>query len=112
MRQCLQCSFRVEEGTRYCPKCDADLRTQSDGSQRTIDIAHRHETVEGALDKLRRAVDRAGHGLTGTLRVVVGQGLIREAVEPELRQLRARKKVHSYRLEPGNPGAYLVRLKR
>ena len=56
MRRCQKCGFPADENVRSCPKCDALLRVQTDGSSATIDVAHRQETVAEALGKLRSAL--------------------------------------------------------
>jgi hypothetical protein len=110
--RCLQCGFPLDDDVRRCPKCDAEVRKQTDGSRRTIDVAHREETVAEALEKLRAAIHDHRAGRTQTLRVVVGQGLIRDAVTAELESLRRRRVIVSYAFEPKNRGALLVKLKR
>lgn len=112
MRECLRCSFPVPPGLSHCPKCDANLSSQTDGSIATIDIAHRRETIEIALRKLDQAINQHRNGLTQTLRVVVGRGRIGTAANAHLGRLRATGEIVSYGFEPGNPGAILVELKR
>ena len=112
MRECLECGFIVDEPeVRDCPKCDAVLGKQTDGSIRTIDIAHRQETVDDAAEKLRMAINQHRKGTTQSLRVVVGGGIIRKKIVPTLNQMRARGVIKSYQFEKGNSGAYMVRLK-
>lgn len=110
--RCLQCGFPLDEDARWCPKCDAEVRAQTDGSQRTVDVAHHQETVAEALDKLRAAIHGHRANRTQTLRVVVGRGLIRGAVAEELEVLRRRRVIVRHAFEPKNPGAILVTLKR
>jgi|TARA_B110000116_G_C16635398_1_gene490333 triosephosphate isomerase len=112
MRECLECGFIVDEPeVRDCPKCDAVLGKQTDGSTQTIDIGHDHETVNDAVEKLRMAVNQHRKGTTQKLRVVVGGGVIREKIVTTLNQMRARGRIKSYQFEKGNSGAYMVRLK-
>ena len=112
MRRCQQCGFPADDDVRHCPKCDAPLRTQTDGSSATIDVAHRQETVAEALRKLRSAIQRHRSGLTRSLRVVVGQGIIRDAVADELTALRRNRTIAGWDFEKRNPGSILVRLKK
>jgi hypothetical protein len=112
VRECQRCGFPADDGVRRCPKCDADLHAQTDGSIRTIDVAHGRETVAEAIEKLRSAIRRDRAGLLGTLRVVVGQGLIRDAVAAELAALRAHRTIVRWEFEKGNPGSIVVTLKR
>ena len=112
MRRCQECGFPADDDVRRCPKCDALLRTQTDGSSATIDVAHRQETVAEALRKLRFAIQRHRSGLTRSLRVVVGQGIIRDAVADELAALRRSRKIAGWDFEKRNPGSIVVRLKK
>ena len=110
-RQCLSCGMVVDEGASTCPKCDAILGKQADGSIQTIDIAHHEETVEEATQKLNRAIDRHLRSQTTSLRVIVGHGRIHDGVQPVLNTLRARRRIREYKYEKGNRGAFLVKLK-
>lgn len=112
MRECLQCGFIVDDpAITACPKCDALLGKQTDGSIRTIDIAHDQETVAEAVAKLQMAVNRHGKGLTQSLRVIVGSRIIRDEIVSSLNQMRARGLIKSYQPENGNRGAYILMLK-
>ena len=102
----------MDDHVRFCPKCDSDLRKQTDGSAHTIDIAHHRETAAEAVGKLQAAIRDHRTSLTRTLRVIVGQGLIREAAAAALTSLRAERAIRSWAFEKGNPGAIVVRLKR
>ena len=112
MRECLQCGFIVEEPKiTDCPKCDATLGKQTDGSIRTVDIAHHQETVSEAIDKLRKAVNRHRKDLTQSLHVIVGGGTIREEIISTLNQMKARRLIKDYGPEKKNRGTYILRLK-
>ncbi|MDZ7686745.1 MAG: Smr/MutS family protein [Gammaproteobacteria bacterium] len=102
--------MRVDGGA-ICPKCDADLDRQHDGSTRVVDIAHHGETVEEAMAALRREIDGAHLRPAQFLRLVVGTGLIGEAALAELSFHEGRRNIGGFRQEPGNRGAILVRLK-
>ncbi len=111
-RECLQCGFIVDDPEiATCPKCDAVLGKQTDGSIRTVDIAHRQETVSEAVDKLRKAVNRHRKSRTQSLRVIVGGGIIRKEIIASLNQMRARRLIKDYQPEKGNHGAYMLKLK-
>ena len=109
-RQCLSCGMEVDDDASTCPKCDAVLGKQTDGSVKTIDIAHHEETVAEATEKLGRAIDRHLKNRTATLRVIVGQGRIREGIQSFLETLRVRRKIRDFRFEKQNHGAILIRL--
>lgn len=95
----------------YCPKCDANLYLQSDGSCLTRDIAHGHETVARALQKLEETLLAGWEGYCGSLRLIVGGGVIREQVLGHLHHCRLRGRLLDYREEAPNKGALLVRLR-
>jgi len=120
-RQCLHCGMRVaalrfglEEvpPVLHCPKCDASLYLQGDGSCLTRDIAHQHETVARALDKLDETLLNAWQGYGSTLRLIVGGGLIREQVLGQLHFCRQQGRILGYREESPNKGAILVTLRQ
>ncbi len=67
-----------------CAKCDDVLMEQGDGSTVTADIAHNRETVSQALDSMDQVLDRAWRGYVSRVRLIVGGGVIREAVLGEL----------------------------
>ena len=103
--------MRVASGTASCPKCDNDLTQQTDGSTVTVDIAHQGERLHEALAKLDQLVAREGAGVTEQLRLVVGGGLIRQAVMARLAYFERQSSIVSYEPERSNPGAVIVRLK-
>jgi uncharacterized protein YuzB (UPF0349 family) len=118
-RQCLNCGMQhpVQPGSiidrdrkQLCEKCDASLWDLSDGSIRTVDIAHHGETVSQALDKLYVALENTWKmSYAAEMRVIVGGGLIRDAVLAELH----------YRLQSGvilgleseSRGAVIIRIR-
>ena len=117
-RECLLCGMLnvvclpdIAEGLGglVCAKCDSDLMAQSDGSTLTIDIAHHHETVLQALTKFEHALNQAWHGYTAKLRLIVGGGLIRDAVLAELFFKRSQGIVLNFSEE--NRGALLIRVR-
>ncbi len=97
--------------TSHCPKCDADLDQQHDGSTRKVDIAHNRETQREALSKLQKEISNVRFGTAQYLRLVVGSGVIREAALAELHFYQSRRQIVSFDEEPGNRGAILIRLK-
>ena len=110
-RHCLQCGMKVDSGIRYCPKCDNDLSSQTDGSTVTIDIAHHGEKIRDAQRKLASSIVQTQQGLAATLRIVVGGGLIREQVISDLVTFEHRGDIRGFNIEGHNPGAILVSLK-
>lgn len=115
-RQCLLCGMqhqlvlpditdRAQEP--LCSKCDSPLFSQSDGSTVTVDIAHQQETVARALEKFELALNRAWqHSCAARLRLIVGGGLIRDAVLAELYFKKSQATVLDFVEE--NRGAVLV----
>lgn len=112
MRECLDCGFLALPSDRQCPKCDAILAEQTDGTVWTVDIAHHRETVKQALDKLEQEIDRQLHEYTHAIRFVVGSRLIREAASQRLQQLVSAGRIHSFDQDENNPGALLAELRR
>lgn len=111
-RECLECGMQVFAAATRCPKCDAVLHLQTDGSVLHIDIAHNHETIRIALKKLETALAEARSGHTRAVRVVVGRGLIREEVLLQLSWLQRAGEILAFDHENGNTGAVLVRIRR
>lgn len=111
-RECLQCGMQVTATSVHCPKCDADLHLQTDGSVLHADIAHNHETIRVALEKLERVLTEARSGHARAVRVVVGRGLIREEVILQLSWLLRAGEILAFDHEGGNTGAILVTVRR
>ena len=119
-RECLQCgmftdavrlSLDLIPPRIHCPKCDASLYLQHDGSCLTRDIAHHHETVRKALEKLDKLLCDGWRGYSQSLRIVVGGGLIREQVLGQLHYYQGQGLLRSYREESPNRGAIVVQLR-
>jgi len=93
-----------------CSKCDTPLFDVSDGSTRTIDIAHQRETVPQAIAKMHEALEYAWQfTYAGNLRLIVGGGLIRDTVLGELHYLAGRGILLAYHEE--NRGAVLLKIR-
>lgn len=93
-----------------CIKCDSPLWSSSDGSTVTADIAHHRETVAEAQIKFRQVLNQSWQqSHAATLRLIVGGGLIRDAVLAELFYLRQQGTVLGY--EDENRGAILVQIR-
>lgn len=93
-----------------CAKCDNPLWSQSDGTTLTVDIAHQRETVQQALVKLNDALNRSWQqSHAAQVRLIVGGGLIRDAVLAELFFLRSKNTVLDFCEE--NRGAVLVQIR-
>lgn len=110
-RSCLNCGMEVLPCLEYCPKCDALLSAQSDGSIPSVDIAHNRETIAEALQKMRVCLDEIRMGHAQGLRLIVGRGLIREDVMRELSWLKHSGAIMNFDHDEGNTGAILVQLK-
>lgn len=111
-RECLHCGMQVAVASIHCPKCDAVLHLQTDGSVLHVDIAHNHETIRVALTKLDNILVEARAGHARAVRVVVGRGLIREEVLLQLGWLQRSGEIIAFHHEGGNAGAILVTLRR
>lgn len=94
-----------------CQKCDSNLYVQSDGSILTCDIAHQHETVSKALQKLEAALVDAWQSNCQQLRLIVGGGVIRRDVLGQLHYYQGNGYLLSYTEESPNRGAVLVRIR-
>ena len=110
-KPCLQCGMNVDEFTSHCPKCDAALDLQHDGSTITVDIAHHGEHVSEALRKMQSEIDLANKSIAKNVRFIVGSGLIRREVLLSLRDYEFRGDIKSFEVEPHNAGAVLVQIK-
>lgn len=108
---CLSCGMRVPRDVGRCPKCDGQVARQTDGYVLTEDIAHQQERVHEALIKLERLLIEAEVGRAAGLRVIVGSGLIREAVFAELRARQFSGDILSYSQDGQNSGAVFVKLR-
>ena len=118
-RECLSCGMhhqqlapdiadRVREP--LCIKCDSPLFSLSDGSTITVDIAHHRETVVQAVEKFELTLNRVWKQTHAqTLRLIVGGGLIRDAVLAELYFKKSRGTVLDFSEE--NRGALIIRIR-
>ncbi len=94
-----------------CRKCDENLYQQHDGSNLTGDIAHHHETVGRALQKLDALLLEGWDGYYQHLRLIVGGGLIREQVLGQLHFYQRQHRLSAFREDSPNKGAIVVRLR-
>jgi hypothetical protein len=101
----------VDERNRLCLKCDAVWSDQTDGSIVTIDIAHHGERVRDALAKLKTALRMAKQDYTLAIRVVVGHGLIRDAITSQLNSWLRSRQIRSFATEGNNRGVFMVFLR-
>lgn len=118
-RECLVCGMQhqlqatdIADRARepVCIKCDSPLFSQSDGSTITVDIAHHHETVARALDKFEQTLNQVWQQTYAeNLRLIVGGGLIRDAVLAELFFKKNRGTVLDFTEE--NRGAVLIQIR-
>jgi DNA-nicking Smr family endonuclease len=107
-RECLECGMAVPASEQVCPKCDADLYRQSDGSVMTVDIAHHGQAVSEALAQLDALLEDARSGYEQSVRLIVGGGVINEEVMARLWLYKRDGKVKSFDYEGSNRGAVLV----
>lgn len=118
-RQCLVCglehrlvphSVLDRAAEPVCIKCDSPLFSVGDGSTLMVDIAHQHETVKQALAKFETSLERMWQqGYACDLRLVVGGGLIRDAILAELYYRKGQGVVLDYTEE--NRGAVIIHLR-
>ena len=109
--ECLECGFLPDCQMQYCPKCDADLETQTDGSTHTIDIAHHGETVDQALAKLKNSLSILQMEYPQYLRVIVGRGKIAEEVLGYVEYLKRIGQIIRYEAGGENRGVVILQLK-
>jgi hypothetical protein len=110
--ECLGCGMRVPAGVLTCPKCDAFLDEQTDGSVLHRDIAHQHETVAQAMVKLEQALQDCRRSHACGVRLAVGRGVIREEVMRQLSWLAMSGEILGFDHDDGNTGAIMVTLRR
>ena len=103
--------MKVARGVRECPKCDNRLDRQTDGSTVTVDIAHQGERVLEALAKFDHALAEVHEGFGARIRLIVGGGLIREAVLARLADEQRQGNIRSYKVKASNPGAVMVQVR-
>jgi hypothetical protein len=120
-RQCLNCGMAVGIATLHpdeipprqiCTKCDDDIYQQSKGTCLTRDIAHQHETIAKALQKLDEVLVSAWAGYYREFRVIVGGGQIRQQVLGQLHYYQQQHKILSYQEESPNQGALLAVIRK
>lgn len=112
IRECLDCGMSIGGRIKYCPKCDADLMAQTDGSVLTVDIAHHGERVHEAMRKLDGIIAEAKHGYTHSIRLIVGRGLIRDEVQACLAGWQRSRKIRDFGFDNGNEGVIAIILRR
>lgn len=118
-RECLSCGMlhhqlapdiADRERDPVCIKCDSPIFGLSDGSTVTVDIAHQRETVLQAIEKFEQNLNRVWKQTHAqNLRLIVGGGLIRDAVLAELFFKKSRGTVLDFSEE--NRGALLIRIR-
>ena len=101
----------VSPHSQVCPKCDSVLSEQTDGSVVTCDIAHQGERVHEAMIKLEKLIDREKSNVTGSLRIIVGSGVIREEACARLENYVRGNRIKSFDQHGKNRGVLLVRLR-
>jgi len=118
-RECLSCGMHhhqlapdIADRARepLCIKCDSPIFSLSDGSTITVDIAHHRETVVQAVEKFELTLNRVWKQTHAqTLRLIVGGGLIRDAVLAELYFKKSRGTVLDFSEE--NRGSLIIRIR-
>jgi hypothetical protein len=100
----------LEKSITECPKCHWDLLLLNRNKAWVRDIAHNEETVEVAMAKLQESLEYANLQKYGQLKLIVGNGKIKEDAEKILSYLQYDKKIKSYTYEGFNPGALIANL--
>jgi hypothetical protein len=103
--------MRLPPGQAQCPKCDDQLGHQSTGVILTVDVAHQGERVHEALAKLAHWCGVADQERAAGLRLIVGSGLIRDAILGELRFRQLSGEITHFGQDGRNQGAVLVMLR-
>ncbi len=103
--------MQVSRGTVQCPKCDNRLDRQTDGSTVTVDIAHHGERVHEALVKLDTVLDEVQAGVSARIRLIVGGGLIRDAVLARLADEQRRGVIRGFSSQSDNAGVVIVQVR-
>ncbi|MEJ7595299.1 MAG: hypothetical protein WKF77_27585 [Planctomycetaceae bacterium] len=102
----------MTESDRVCPKCDSQLKLQTDGSTTTLDIAHGKQRISEAIEQLRSAIVQNQRSTTQFLRVIVGGDRIREAAMHELQAMQSQGNIQQFGQDDRNRGALIIVLKR
>ena len=102
----------VSSHDRTCPKCDAVLSEQTDGSVLSRDIAHHGERIHEAMSKLDDLIELAKSDVTARLRIIVGTGLIREAACGRLSDYVFRQDIIKFEQDGKNRGVIIVHIRR
>lgn len=95
---------------QQCPKCDYGRFDQNLTKRLSVDVAHNLQTIDQATQQFYQALAQAKREKYHELRVVVGGNLINAEIGRVLEAERWKNQIHSFTNEPGNKGAYLVRL--
>lgn len=120
-RECLNCGMTARFPSlhlddipprQFCIKCDDDVFQQSTGACLTEDIAHQHETISRALQKLDRVLISAWEGNYREFRVIVGGGQIRQHVLGQLHYYQQQRKILSCQEESPNHGALIAVIRK
>jgi hypothetical protein len=110
-RECLDCGMLLSADTICCPKCDAILSRQTDGSTLELDIAHHGERVPKSLANLEKVLAESRRGYTQTVKLIVGHGLIRDAVNARLTALKRSARILHFQYDRNNRGVILVQVR-
>ena len=102
-------SYPIDE--KQCLKCDYGRFDHNQSETFSADIAHNLQTVDEAVQQFYQALSKAKREQYRELRVVVGGNLINREIGSVLEAEIWKKQIKAYQHEPGNRGAYLVRLR-
>ena len=111
MKECLNCGFIPDRPEPICPKCDSHLNLQTDKTWIRVDVAHHGETIDEAINTLRKTIIETRMGNSQGLNVVVGKGMIRDAAWACLKNLKDQRKIITFDFENKNDGMIKVQVK-
>lgn len=94
----------------HCPKCDFGRFEQNREQRLVVDIAHNRQTIDVATHQFYDALNQAKRELYAELEIIVGNGLINREIANILEAEVWNTSIRSYRQEPHNRGAYILKL--
>ena len=107
---CDNCGMALSPQDIHCPKCDEHRYAKNRKQSFSVDIAHDMQTVAQAEQQLDDALRKARKEKFGSLKIIVGRGIIRKEIRRTLDTAQWQNRIRDYQVEKHNEGAYLIRL--